>query len=389
MGPWSLGSHGGPRRKGDRGGRHQQRGGDAVPAVPGSSESTRSYRRISGVVGKAGSAMSPQSPGGPEDPALSKVPPVPMPRRFAPVGATTRGGSQRGCDCRGRGRHHPLHPQASHLPLSWGGRRRDQGCRIPAPTLGVALGGSVTPLPTPLQAKGRQKRVKAVADCKGDKARELTFSKGEVIVVTREEDEQSWVSVTVAWTDAGVPTLVPSPTKFSSGGGWVFTGGIDGCHGLGGLLLMCRHGFASLNPPGNWNIQPQSFFPARGGTPTPLTPALCTPRSASSRATAPAPESSQPASSTSCKTDWVAVAPFIPVLSAGTRGSSPSASEGSGTAPAPGARQSQATRDMCPGPWRGTIQPGWTLASKGAQRPPHWEDSPWTAAAGSCRPPCG
>ncbi|NWW52991.1 ASAP2 protein, partial [Pedionomus torquatus] len=97
-----------------------------VPVVPYSSESTRSYRRISGVVGKAGSAVSPQSPGGPEDPLLNKVPPVPMPRRFAP-------------------------------------------------------------------AKGRQKRVKAVADCKGDKARELTFSKGEVIVVTREEDEQSWV----------------------------------------------------------------------------------------------------------------------------------------------------------------------------------------------------
>ncbi|XP_009469171.1 PREDICTED: arf-GAP with SH3 domain, ANK repeat and PH domain-containing protein 3 [Nipponia nippon] len=97
-----------------------------IPPVKFSSESTRSYRRISGVVGKAGSAVSPQSPGGPEDPALSKVPPVPMPRRFAP-------------------------------------------------------------------AKGRQKRVKAVADCKGDKARELTFSKGEVIVVTREEDEQSWV----------------------------------------------------------------------------------------------------------------------------------------------------------------------------------------------------
>uniref|UniRef100_A0A8C3J7Q4 Arf-GAP with SH3 domain, ANK repeat and PH domain-containing protein 3 n=1 Tax=Calidris pygmaea TaxID=425635 RepID=A0A8C3J7Q4_9CHAR len=97
-----------------------------IPPVKFSSESTRSYRRISGVVGKAGSAVSPQNPGGPEDPALSKVPPVPMPRRFAP-------------------------------------------------------------------AKGRQKRVKAVADCKGDKARELTFSKGEVIVVTREEDEQSWV----------------------------------------------------------------------------------------------------------------------------------------------------------------------------------------------------
>ncbi|NWH43681.1 ASAP1 protein, partial [Fregata magnificens] len=97
-----------------------------IPLVKFGSESTRSYRRISGVVGKAGLAVSPQSPGGPEDPALGKVPPVPMPRRFAP-------------------------------------------------------------------AKGRQKRVKAVADCKGDKARELTFSKGEVIVVTREEDEQSWV----------------------------------------------------------------------------------------------------------------------------------------------------------------------------------------------------
>ncbi|NXI47799.1 ASAP1 protein, partial [Galbula dea] len=54
----------------------------------------------------------------------------------------------------------------------------------------------VHPVPMPRRfapAKGRQKRVKAVADCKGDKARELTFSKGEVIVVTREEDEQSWV----------------------------------------------------------------------------------------------------------------------------------------------------------------------------------------------------
>ncbi|XP_030360157.1 arf-GAP with SH3 domain, ANK repeat and PH domain-containing protein 3 isoform X1 [Strigops habroptila] len=97
---------------------------DIPPVKFGSSESTRSYRRISGGGGKAGSAVCPQSPG--EDPNVSKVPPVPMPRRFAP-------------------------------------------------------------------AKGRQKRVKAVADCKGDKARELTFSKGEVIVVTREEDEQSWV----------------------------------------------------------------------------------------------------------------------------------------------------------------------------------------------------
>ncbi|XP_026549176.1 arf-GAP with SH3 domain, ANK repeat and PH domain-containing protein 1-like [Notechis scutatus] len=57
-------------------------------------------------------------------------------------------------------------------------------------------GPTPLPVPTPRRfapAKGRLKRVKALADCKGDKARELTFSKGEVIVVTREEDEQNWV----------------------------------------------------------------------------------------------------------------------------------------------------------------------------------------------------
>ncbi|XP_044290814.1 arf-GAP with SH3 domain, ANK repeat and PH domain-containing protein 3 [Varanus komodoensis] len=51
------------------------------------------------------------------------------------------------------------------------------------------------PVPMPRRfapAKGRPKRVMALVDCKGDKARELTFAKGEVIVVTREEDEQSW-----------------------------------------------------------------------------------------------------------------------------------------------------------------------------------------------------
>ncbi|XP_061870670.1 arf-GAP with SH3 domain, ANK repeat and PH domain-containing protein 3 isoform X2 [Colius striatus] len=94
-----------------------------IPPVKFGSESTRSYRRISGAVGKAGGSLSPQSP---EEPVPNKVPPMPVPRRFAP-------------------------------------------------------------------AKGKQKRVKALADCRGDKARELTFSKGEVIVVTREEDEQSWV----------------------------------------------------------------------------------------------------------------------------------------------------------------------------------------------------
>uniref|UniRef100_K7G2E9 ArfGAP with SH3 domain, ankyrin repeat and PH domain 3 n=1 Tax=Pelodiscus sinensis TaxID=13735 RepID=K7G2E9_PELSI len=55
---------------------------------------------------------------------------------------------------------------------------------------------NAAPVPMPRRfapAKGRQKRVMALMDCKGERARELSFSKGEVIVVTREEDEQSWV----------------------------------------------------------------------------------------------------------------------------------------------------------------------------------------------------
>ncbi|KAG8143195.1 putative ArfGAP with SH3 domain ankyrin repeat and PH domain 3 protein [Naja naja] len=72
-------------------------------------------------------------------------------------------------------------------------------CPEDVPLCKTAMPGP-TPLPVPTPrrfapAKGRLKRVKALADCKGDKARELTFSKGEVIVVTREEDEQNWVSI--------------------------------------------------------------------------------------------------------------------------------------------------------------------------------------------------
>ncbi|KAH0631246.1 hypothetical protein JD844_005497 [Phrynosoma platyrhinos] len=99
-----------------------------------SSESTRSYRRISGgSVGRSGTPLSPQTSSCPEDLVPCKSPAV---------------------------------------------------VQIPPPV----------PVPRRFApAKGRPKRVMALADCKGDKARELTFSKGEVIVVTREEDEQSWI----------------------------------------------------------------------------------------------------------------------------------------------------------------------------------------------------
>lgn len=77
--------------------------------------------------------------------------------------------------------------------------------------------------------------------------------------------------------------------------------------------------------------------------------------------TAPAPVSSQPASSTSCKTDGVTLSPLVAVPSAGTRGSSLSL-----------------VRDTRRGPRCGTVQLSWTLPSKGAQSPPQGEDCPWT-----------
>uniref|UniRef100_A0A8B9GJ18 Arf-GAP with SH3 domain, ANK repeat and PH domain-containing protein 3 n=1 Tax=Amazona collaria TaxID=241587 RepID=A0A8B9GJ18_9PSIT len=139
----------------------------------------------------------------------------------ADPGVPTLGGamSQRGCDgcwgdCCLRARtslHRSLHPSLypslspshfsflscspspSHSPYPRVEDGRIGVSHPCTPTEGWLWGVSMTPSPPPLQAKGRQKRVKAVADCRGDKARELTFSKGEVIVVTREEDEQSWV----------------------------------------------------------------------------------------------------------------------------------------------------------------------------------------------------
>ncbi|XP_077193918.1 arf-GAP with SH3 domain, ANK repeat and PH domain-containing protein 3 isoform X2 [Paroedura picta] len=108
---------------------------DPATPVKFSSECTRSYRRISsGSMGKSsGTPLSPQSLGSPEE----------LPSFKAPTVAQT--------------------PPPVPMPRRF------------AP------------------AKGRLKRAMALADCKGDKARELTFSKGEVIVVTREENEQNWV----------------------------------------------------------------------------------------------------------------------------------------------------------------------------------------------------
>lgn len=138
--PWGTSQEGGQGR------RHQQRGGDTVLAVPGSSESTRSYRRISGMVGKAGSAMSPQSPSGPEDPAQGKVPPVPMPRRFAPVGAMTQGGL-RGAAMGGVTLCIPKH-SSSHYPGVADGGIGD------VTSLHLPCGGVCHPLAHPFAGQG-------------------------------------------------------------------------------------------------------------------------------------------------------------------------------------------------------------------------------------------
>uniref|UniRef100_A0A8C6JM51 Arf-GAP with SH3 domain, ANK repeat and PH domain-containing protein 3 n=1 Tax=Melopsittacus undulatus TaxID=13146 RepID=A0A8C6JM51_MELUD len=81
----------------------------------------------------------------------------------------------------------PTRGSARPKPSPTGEWGRPRGVPHHAHTRWVAV------VTVPPSAKGRQKRVKAVADCRGDRARELTFAKGEVIVVTREEDEQSWV----------------------------------------------------------------------------------------------------------------------------------------------------------------------------------------------------
>lgn len=135
--------------------------------------------------------------------------------------------------------------------------------------LGWVWGGGWLPPPslTPFlaQAKGRQKRVKAVADCKGDKARELTFSKGEVIVVTREEDEQSWVSPPRG--------TAPPPSPPAHFGGPQMGTPHPVCAGGGHPRLLV--------PPhkGSWPLVP-AFLPLApdpGTPPHPLTPLFAPP----------------------------------------------------------------------------------------------------------------
>uniref|UniRef100_A0A7M4E481 ArfGAP with SH3 domain, ankyrin repeat and PH domain 3 n=1 Tax=Crocodylus porosus TaxID=8502 RepID=A0A7M4E481_CROPO len=256
------------------------------------SESTRSYRRISGSAGgKApSSAPAPHSSAGPEDQPPGKAP-------------------------------------------------------------------SPAPVPMPRRfapAKVRQKRVKALVDCKGDRARELTFSKGEVIVVTREEDEQSWVSAAAGLAPVPLPTAglgssepgslaVPLPKagdpldQALRRASRECRGGSPSCcctqressHPLGfsphwgaeaahpSALHPC--GFA----PSHWAASPRPGLEtrARGHDPPRLLLRVC--RSASSKETAPERASSGPAPSTCCRTEGCPP-PF------------PCSAEGRGALPGPG-----------------------------------------------------
>ncbi len=44
-----------------------------------------------------------------------------------------------------------------------------------------------------LQVKSKIRRVKTIYDCQADNDDELTFTEGEVIIVTGEEDQEWWV----------------------------------------------------------------------------------------------------------------------------------------------------------------------------------------------------
>lgn len=46
------------------------------------------------------------------------------------------------------------------------------------------------------QIKSKMRRVKTIYDCQADNDDELTFVEGEVIIVTGEEDQEWWVSIT-------------------------------------------------------------------------------------------------------------------------------------------------------------------------------------------------
>lgn len=47
-----------------------------------------------------------------------------------------------------------------------------------------------------LQVKNKIRRVKTIYDCQADNDDELTFTEGEVIIVTGEEDPEWWVGST-------------------------------------------------------------------------------------------------------------------------------------------------------------------------------------------------
>lgn len=52
-----------------------------------------------------------------------------------------------------------------------------------------------------LQVKNKIRRVKTIYDCQADNDDELTFTEGEVIIVTGEEDPEWWVGTQIAKRD--------------------------------------------------------------------------------------------------------------------------------------------------------------------------------------------
>lgn len=73
--------------------------------------------------------------------------------------------------------------------------------------------------------KSKTRRVKTIYDCQADNDDELTFTEGEVIIVTGEEDQEWWVRTTgggrAIYSDSGL-VLVSSHLKgFIRSRGWL------------------------------------------------------------------------------------------------------------------------------------------------------------------------
>ncbi|XP_072103446.1 arf-GAP with SH3 domain, ANK repeat and PH domain-containing protein 2-like isoform X2 [Mobula birostris] len=126
-----------------------------------------------------------------QSPSSDTAPP-PLPVKTFTRAGSTDGQNRRSSSSPGNSPVHllsPSHVTPSAKALEPNSRNHDDVYIVPVTSKPV-------PVPLPRKsvgAKQKQKRVKAILDCTADNSDELTFTKGEVIVVTGEEDLFWWI----------------------------------------------------------------------------------------------------------------------------------------------------------------------------------------------------